>query len=351
MSALSPRVTIVFLVFNRREQLRTSLRQMLVESDYDAGRVEVVVVDNASTDGSAEMVRSGFPEVRLIRRGENSGVSGINDGFAVATGEWVLGLDDDCYLPPDGLRRAVAAAAEHRADLVSFGVVSSTDPDLRFDWGYRTGLLSYWGCAVLIRRAILDELGGYDPAIFVWANELEFMVRFFDRAFRHLHLPDVVAVHMKPDLPTPREYVSSFTYLMNSRHFAYVAGKLLQPRDALGALVAVLANIALDSVQYGGQARRGVPAALRGFRDGVRRRQPVHPEVSATYRREFLSFLPPWRVSRGPWDPLLSLPVLLYRAVRGLPPADVGRREAYLSRRTRYYPTRAATLELGPRAA
>lgn len=350
MNTPSPTVTIVFLVFNRREQLRTSLQQMLVESDYEAGRVEVVVVDNASADGSAEMVAREFPGVRLVRRRENSGVSGINDGFAVATGEWVLALDDDCYLPPDGLRRAVAAAAEHRADLVSFGVVSSSDPDLRFDRGYRTGLLSFWGCAVLIRREVLDELGGYDPAIFVWANELEFMVRFFDRAFRHLHLPEVVAVHMKADLLAPLEYVSSFTYLMNSRHYAYVAGKLLRPRDALATLVAVLANIALDAIRLDPRARHGVPAALRGFWGGVRRRRPVRPEVSATYRREFLSFLPPWRVSRGFWDLVLAIPVVIYRAACRLPPADVGRREAYLRQRARYYPTEAATLELGPRA-
>src|SRR3954468_22893153 len=120
-----PTITIVFLVFNRRTELEESLRQMLTISDYPRDRVDVIVVDNASEDGSGDMVREHFPAVRVIRRDENIGVSAWNDGFAVAEGDLVLALDDDCYLPPDGLRRAVRAMQEHEADLVSFSVTSA----------------------------------------------------------------------------------------------------------------------------------------------------------------------------------------------------------------------------------
>src|SRR3954467_7669703 len=121
----APSVTIAIVVYNRRDALREVLRRMLTESDYDPDRVDVVVVDNASADGSAAMVREEFPAVRVIERPENIGAPAWNDGFAVARGDYVLILDDDCYLPPDGLRRAVAAAEEHAADLVSFRVVST----------------------------------------------------------------------------------------------------------------------------------------------------------------------------------------------------------------------------------
>src|SRR5437764_14739343 len=105
--------TSVFLVYNRREELRESLQRMLEDSEYPSERVAVIVVDNASTDGSAEMVRQEFPAVQVLEHDRNVGVSGFNAGFAAAKGEWVLALDDDCYLPPDGLRRAVAAARDH----------------------------------------------------------------------------------------------------------------------------------------------------------------------------------------------------------------------------------------------
>ena len=153
-----PSVTAVFLAFNRRDQLRESLRCTVDGGGYP-GRVEVVVVDNASEDGTAEMVAEEFPGVRVIARKRNIGVSAWNDGFAVAGTDLVLALDDDCHLPAGGLQRAVEAAREHEADLVSFAVTSTFDPDYRFDHEYRTGLLSFWGCAALIKTGVLRELG------------------------------------------------------------------------------------------------------------------------------------------------------------------------------------------------
>src|SRR5437764_12481914 len=171
---------------------------MVSESEYPRELVEVIVVDNASTDGSVEMVRDEFPDARLIVRERNVGVSALNSGVMAARGDWVLILDDDCYLPPDGLARALAAADERDADLVSFKVVSTKDPAFAFTDSYPVGLFSFWGCAVLMRREVFEDLGGYDPGIFVWGNEPEFMLRFFDHGFRHLHLPQVVAHNTTP---------------------------------------------------------------------------------------------------------------------------------------------------------
>src|SRR3954470_20535163 len=116
---------------------------MLERSNYPPERLDVIVVDNASEDGSAAMVEAEFPQVRVIRRSENVGVSGWNDGVAGARGGFVLALDGDCYLPADGLSRAVEAAQRNEADLVSFSVVSSFDPDYLFQTAYRTGLFTF----------------------------------------------------------------------------------------------------------------------------------------------------------------------------------------------------------------
>jgi GT2 family glycosyltransferase len=327
-----PSVSIVFLVFNRRGELRESLGRML-SCEYDPELLEVIVVDNASTDDSSAMVAEEFPSVRLIRREKNVGTSGWNDGFAVAQGDWVLALDDDCYLDGDGLQRAIATAETERADLVSFGVTSSFDPDYRFNERYRTGLLSFWGCAVLIRRSVLARLHGFDPGIFVWAHELEFMLRFFDAGFRHLHLPEVVAVHMKDISGHWTDFYASRAYRINSRHFAYIAAKHLRPRDALEALVARLAMHVRDALRADRAALRAVPECLGGFAHGLRRRDPVrNAEVSRVYRRNFESFASPWWLSR----PLSEI----VRGARG-----AGRREDYFDGRSRYYPDAAATLE------
>jgi GT2 family glycosyltransferase len=333
-----PTVTIVYLAYNRRDELRESLRRMLLESDYESELVDVIVVDNASTDGSADMVREEFPQVQLIVRDENVGVSGWNEGLAVANGEYVLALDDDCYLPPDGLSRAVSAASERNADLVSFKVVSTYDPDHVFTEYYRTGLFTYWGCAVLMRRHVIEALGGYDPQIFIWANELEFLLRFYDRGFCHLHLPEVVAQHMKAPGPPGGPFYTR-AYCINARHFAYIAAKLFTPRDAGEAFIALLARNIRDGLRLDRSAARAVRYTLAGFFHGLRHRAPLrNAEVSRVYRRNFESFASPWWLSR-------PLPELLRKLPRELifgRPRNVGRLEQFIADRGGFYPAEQA---------
>ena len=342
-----PTVTIVLLSYNRRDELRVTLHKMLFELDYSSSLIDVVVVDNASDDGSADMVEQDFPQVTLIRRDENCGVSGINDGFAVARGDWVLALDDDCYLPADGLRRAIEAAREHQADLVSFGVLNANQRDYRFDQRYRTGLLTYWGCSVLMRRAVVERLHGYDPEIFVWANELEFMLRFFDAGFRHLHLPEVVSEHIKETgEPDWTRYIGSRAYKFNTKHFAYIAGTLLRPRHAWGTFLALLVANLRDTWRVKPSALGAVPEAIKGFANGLRHRDPVrNAEISRVYRRNFHSFASPWWLSRPLPDLILALPRELARGRERNRTRPVGRREQYYAEIARYYPDTAQTLK------
>ena len=299
---MPPVVSIVFLVYNRCDELRISLQRTLA-ADYDPACQEIIVVDNASTDGSAEMVRSEFPSVRVLTHPRNVGVSGWIFGLAAATGEYLLLLDDDCYLPEDGLSDAVAAAERHRADMVSFKVVSTDDPTWEFTDKYRTGLFMFWGCAVLMRRGVAQALTGYDPEIFFLANELEFTLRFFDHGYRHLHLPQVVAQHMKrvpgPD-DDPDRWIDERSYRINARNWGYIVGKLFRAREAGGALVALLARVLRDGLRIDHLALKAIPDTLAGFAHGVRHRAPLaNPELSRVYRHNFETFASPWWVD-GP---------------------------------------------------
>ena len=336
---MNPSITIVFVVFNRRDELRTSLREMLLESDYE-GEIDAIVVDNASSDGSAEMVRSEFPQVQLIVRDENIGAPAWNDGFARAQGDWVLISDDDCYLPRDGFRRAMAAAREHRADLVSFRVVSTYDPGLVFTDNYRTGLFSFWGCSALFRREVIQELGGYDPELFIWGNELELTMRFYDRGYRHLHMPEIEAQHMKPPSSSAWYDLNGPGYRTNARHWAYVAGKLLQPRDSAGAMVALSARIVRDAMRDDLRALKALPETFGGFARGLRLRQPIRSEVSRFYRRNFETFASPWWLMRPPSKLIRALPgeIARGRVRKDRRPKGIGRREEYFEKRAGLYP-------------
>src|SRR5258707_976966 len=111
-------LSIVILNYNTREHLRTCLRSLLAEGSTSLSggpiEVEVFVVDNASSDGSANMVASEFPWVELMRSPLNGGfASGNNQALALARGQAVLLLNPDTLMPRGGLRRFVELLAGH----------------------------------------------------------------------------------------------------------------------------------------------------------------------------------------------------------------------------------------------
>ena len=336
-----PTVSVVFLAYNRREQIATSLSVVLEELDYPPDRLDVVVVDNASTDGTAEMLRERFPSVTVIRNPVNVGTSGWNVGLATSTGEFCLLLDDDCYISGGDLRTAVGAAQEERADLVSFLVRSSEQEDYFFNDNYRPGLFAFWGCAALMSRRAVDELHGYDPNIFFWGNEIELTIRLLDRGMRHLYLPEVVAVHMKAPIDDSDDALALRAARINGRHWAYLAGKALRPWDSFGAVVSHVWTTLYTAAFDRSGTVRALPDIVAGYVAGLRARQPVRPEVSRAYRRHCRELANPLRWARPPTG--------LARSLRR-PELEEDEREdaieAFFARRPRYYPTSRAVLEL-----
>lgn len=101
-----PMVTVVVVSFNTKDKLRRCLG--CIEPQH-----EVIVVDNASVDGSADMVATDFPHVTLIRNTENLGFGEANDqGFAAASGEAVLFLNSDAYAFPGAIEALASAVVD-----------------------------------------------------------------------------------------------------------------------------------------------------------------------------------------------------------------------------------------------
>jgi GT2 family glycosyltransferase len=330
-----PRVTVAIVAYNRRDALRTTLATVLGELDYPGDRLEVIVVDNASDDGTDAMVAREFPGVRLIRSEQNLGAPGWNLAFAAGTGDWFLVLDDDCFVAGDAVKRAVAAAEANAAALVSFRVRSSVDPEYYFTDEYVTGLLSFWGCAWLIARPALEHVGGYDPAIFIWANELDLTLRLLDGGFRHLYLPEVVAVHMKA--PQPQTF-NEHVHVTTNGHLAYVAAKLLRPLDAARVVSRLITLTLLDAAAVSPRSlTKTLPSVLAGALRGARARSPVRAAVSAAARDNFGSYANPLRFLRGP----------LERLPRRQPgPSADDRWARFRERRPRWFPATSAYVEV-----
>ena len=135
--------------------------------DYPKDRLEIIVCDNASTDGTSEMLRNEFPAVKHLKMPTNIGTSAWNLGFANGKGKYFLLLDDDAHVEGKTLKKAVEFMEDNEnVGILSFNVI---DPGTRYSYTMHLpfGIFSFWGCDVVIRTDLVKAIGGFDPNIFI----------------------------------------------------------------------------------------------------------------------------------------------------------------------------------------
>lgn len=222
---MMPRVTIIVLNWNGLADTLECL-ESLAGLDYPS--YEVVVVDNGSTDGSVEAVRGRFPQVTLIENGENLGFTGGNNvglRHALAGGaDYALLLNNDTEVAPDFLHCLVEAMeADPLAGIAGPTIYYHERPDLvwsaggAIDWrrgktwmvGLNTpeaGQLGdlprqvdfVTGCALLVKRAVVEQVGMLDERFFAYYEEAEWCVRARRAGFRITHVPQARVWHKIP---------------------------------------------------------------------------------------------------------------------------------------------------------
>lgn len=187
-----PLVTVNILSFNRREELRTTLTKVF-EQDYQ--NIEVIVVDNASSDGTIEMVERSFPGVCLIKLTKNIGIAGWNEGFKIAKGEYILVLDDDSYPLTGTIKNGVEELKKSdQLGAVAFEIYNNHF-QLSETEKFKGEPDFFNGCGALLRKDIFGEVGYYSDLIFIYYNELEFCARLYNSGYKILFLKDSVCIH------------------------------------------------------------------------------------------------------------------------------------------------------------
>lgn len=182
-----PQVSVIVPCFNAERYIGATLRSILAQSGT---ALEVIVVDDGSTDGSAALVEREFPTVRLLKR-TNAGVAAArNTGIAEAKGDWIAFCDaDDIWLPGklaaqlqastelDGCRMSytgwhvwMADTAEPPPELMQGLQGSAASPALpstHSGWIYPELLLDcvVWTSTVMMTRGLLAEIGVFDPSL------------------------------------------------------------------------------------------------------------------------------------------------------------------------------------------
>jgi len=212
----TPHVIIVVLNWNGLTDTLACL-ESLRGLDYPTHKL--IVVDNGSTDGSPVTIRERFPDVTLIETGENLGFAGGNNvglGHALLQeADYVLLLNNDTEVDPDFLSRLVEAAeADPQVGMAGPIIYYYDRPEIiwsaggRIDWqrgktwmiGLNTpdtgqfGTASrevdfVTGCALLVKRAVMEQAGLLDERFFAYYEEVEWCVRARRAGFKVVHVP------------------------------------------------------------------------------------------------------------------------------------------------------------------
>ncbi len=213
-------VSIIIPTYNGRSLLGTclpSVRGALRAAEGCA--TEILVVDDASTDGTAEWLAREHPEVRCIRRERNGGfAAAVNAGFAAARGRWVALVNNDVVLDPDWLRAAGGHFADEGLGAIATCILRAEDPALvdtagdeytvvgiPIQWGNgrpvsevaeRRMCFSGCGAAVLYRRAALEAVGGLYEALGAYCEDVELGYRLQLGGYACLYEPAARCVHL-----------------------------------------------------------------------------------------------------------------------------------------------------------
>jgi GT2 family glycosyltransferase len=221
-------LSVVVVSFNTRTLLERCLQSITVR--VRGLRYEVVVVDNASADGSAEMVAERFGDAILVRNATNRGfAAAVNQGIAASTGRHVLLLNSDATLVEESAQKMVAHLDNHPQTGAIGGMLLNADggfqgsyaefPTLITETLLLTGLSRWllpptfpsrsadesqeprnvdWVCGafLMLRRAALDDIGSLDERYFMYAEEVDWCYRARQAGWLVAYLPDARAVHL-----------------------------------------------------------------------------------------------------------------------------------------------------------
>jgi hypothetical protein len=213
---MSPRVAVVVLNWNG---LADTLECLASLECLDYPAYEVVMVDNGSTDGSAPVIRERFPAMTMLENGENLGYAGGNNvglRYALAhKADYALVLNNDTKVAPDLLRRLVdAAEASPSIGIAGPTIYYHEQPDViwsaggAIDWrrgstrmiglnerdagqfGARPRVVDFvTGCAMLVRRTVVEQVGLLDERFFAYYEETEWCVRAARAGYKIVHVP------------------------------------------------------------------------------------------------------------------------------------------------------------------
>lgn len=297
--AAAPALSVVVVNWSQRDLLDACLRSVAAAAQHVRGAVEVVVVDNASRDDSAALVRERHPDARLLELPQNRGFAGgVDAGIRAASAPLLFLLNNDATVEPDALALLVAEAARHpragalaaQLRFVDGGAINSAG--LEIDrlgvvadrhLGRRpqdsdhepTEVFGASAGAALLRREMLDAIGGFDPGFFMFLEDADVAWRARAAGWGAVSVPGAV-VHHHHSISAGHQ--SPLKYFYVGRNRVRLLARNMTARQIATALPQMLAHDA-GYVAYA-LARDRTLAPLRGRVAGLREWRAVRDRAA-----------------------------------------------------------------------
>ena len=223
-------ISVIIVTYNSAPQLRPCLDSLLAQTCQD---FDIIVVDNASRDGTAEIVRNEYPRVQLLANDSNLGFGNANNlALTAAQGRYLVLLNPDAVLLPDTLAKAMQHMEENTKVGMGGGLLQGTQgewqpsarqfPSLlndgltlsglanrypksrffgRFDRSWADPLLATavdWvpGAFAIIRRNLVEQISLFDPRFSLYYEEVDLCRRIHQAGYQVFYWPDLVITHI-----------------------------------------------------------------------------------------------------------------------------------------------------------
>jgi len=291
ISGQFPMVAVIVLSWNRREEVLKTVG-ILMKDDYP--NIEVIVVDNASTDGTREAVLSQYPDTHVFSLPYNVGISGWDFGIMNTGAEYVVCLDDDSNPDPGAISKMLKLFESNSAiGIVPFNIyggIFSTG-----EWETTANnIVGFINCGVGFRRQAVIEAGLNDPDFFLYSNEWDLSIRTLNKGYEIAFDPSIKAHHRTSLIHRSNKRLRTMTARNETwivlKYFSLLKIPVMVCRVLLwNAMAFYLRKEGASAFRHSIQ---GVAVALWRWRVAWRKRERIKPEILLEYERNFWSFKP-----------------------------------------------------------
>lgn len=207
------KISYVILTHNRADLLESCLSSLLKQNYED---LEIIVVDNASTDNTRDMVRQKYHECIYIYSEKNLGVcEGRNVGFRNSSGSLIVVIDDDCIIDDTDFTRKAARYMENNPEcgVLCFKIIDANTNDtlsrhipstdksiINHD---KTEVSYFLGGAMAIRSQVLDQIGVYPKNYFYSMEETHLSYRIIKTKWEIHYITDLEVIHYESSVARP----------------------------------------------------------------------------------------------------------------------------------------------------